>query len=588
MRAKPGPTDADAWSANGRSRSGRDSVSDSATAPTLDRSGLGASGGGRRGAPLPLLHLFSALLDDAAAAPPAHVRESVDALLALGLPVDAVGLDGRSLLAKAIAAKHFVAVDALLQAGAPVPPGPSLFSRAQQSGASPAGLLSVLRFRDPATDLPAVSLALYDAIPTLAAEDELLSAVADFLAAGADPNYAGEASAADPGTHLLARLFATPPFSLQAWRLLRAKGAQPAGPLQDSVVDALCKALAAGGLSPDDFQAVVEDLRCDDCALLLALLDGSHRSRSPVRAQVIQQLLERIPDLAAAKVAPHRFLQLASAQKQGNLSLFKQIFARGVRYDLSAADAPSPQELSHSLAKLLKRDSDISPENVQFLIDAHTCPGASQLALVPAIFKGLARKPDLLNEVLLPLVDREDIDPNENLGTEESPQFVINLLLASRHVNSSIIAALIRNGADLGLAESASASKSLLCDILHSRCQDGSTDAQNASGALLELLIDGGCNLYAKDEKGVPFPHAVAYESGQHSHRRLFKRIWRKLLEKEVNINLPLDQATLDGMTLSSSSFTHFVTATPRDFNYRANENMQRFFNKRGGVRNYS
>lgn len=59
------------------------------------------------------------------------------------------------------------------------------------------------------------------------------------------------------------------------------------------------------------------------------------------------------------------------------------------------------------------------------------------------------------------------------------------------------------------------------------------------------------------------------------------------MIKRGLDINQPIDGLTFQQMRLSGSLLTHFVGATPCDFNYRGNENLQRWFGRNGGRRNY-
>jgi hypothetical protein len=217
-------------------------------------------------------------------------------------------------------------------------------------------------------------------------------------------------------------------------------------------------------------------------------------------------------------------------------------------------------------------------------VDAHTLPTVPPELLAPQILN-YVKDEAVATQVCKTLLDREDLDPNTPLPASEPdgpPSYLLRLFLMVANPSIEIIELLLNNGADVALAEGTGESF-----LAHIGKHFTETEEQPKGVALFQNLLSRGASLTAKDDRGVPAPHSLAYESGQRSRKGYYKKLFLAMLAAGLDINVGITEEELKGMTLSSSSFTHFVGATPRDFNYRANENLQRFFNKRSGVRRY-
>lgn len=358
------------------------------------------------------------------------------------------------------------------------------------------------------------------------------------------------------------------------------------------------------GISRPDFERVQGEIAnspagWNDAEFLVHLLMQVPESR--LATQLTKEYLAKVtdfsspaplpPSLLASNSLPAKVPWLALAPKSEPLALevFKRVYEGGSRF---TSDFASSEEviriIQRSFKNILKRERFIEADDLAFVVDAHKVPILSPEILACHILKYVTFVD--VASVAIPacraLLDREDLNPNTPLPSTKPggpPSFLLRHFLMVDDPNMALVDLLLDAGADVALAEGSGSSF-----LAHVGKRFNASDKQEQGLKLFETLLSRGASITAKDDNGVPVPHSLAHESGQRSERRFFKKLFLAMLAAGLDINVGLTEDELQGMTLRRSEYTHFVGATPRDFNYRGNENLFSFFDKRQGVRRYS
>lgn len=227
-----------------------------------------------------------------------------------------------------------------------------------------------------------------------------------------------------------------------------------------------------------------------------------------------------------------------------------------------------------------------SSEDVDKFIDCISEPPVLPPAKLLVLYLETMRKSVRIQKAaeINALFDREDFDPN----FEPTPFYPNPLISAlKRHQGPELIQKLIEKGASVPQIET-DLQDSLLGYVVHFY---GSKAPSRKMSQIFQLILDAGADykrrfvLAAAPHRGLPASHFLCVRSGKESFKSDFKTCVKALLAKGMDVNAKMTHPDLSGDT---SSFWEFVRATPMDCNYAGNENLQRFFRKRDGVREYS